>query len=62
MQKSKFQFLNPYLEDLKFTINDEFVLNGNKLEMQNEFGISVKRKENEKRVVRVYGNNKIKKS
>ena len=49
MQKSKFQFLNPYLEDLKFTINDEFVLNGNKLEMQNEFGISVKRKENEKR-------------
>mgnify|MGYP000503185471 CR=1 FL=1 len=49
MQKSKFQFLIPYFVALKFTITDEFVLNGHKLEMQNEFGISVTRKENEKR-------------
>lgn len=49
MKTSKFQFLNPYLEDLKFTLNDEFTPSDDKVEMQNKFGVVVKKRENENR-------------
>lgn len=49
MKKSKFQFLNPYLEELNFVANPDFDADTSKIEMQNSFNIQIKRVANENR-------------
>lgn len=49
MKTSKFQFLNPYLEEVYFTVNPDFVQGSDEdeIEMKNTFNIQVTRSENE---------------
>ena len=48
MKPSKFQFVNPYLEEINFVTNPDF--NGeDEIEMQNSFNIHVKQSEDENR-------------
>lgn len=51
MKSSKFQFLNPYLEEAYFTVNPEYDPEENEgdIEMQNSFNIQVARSKNENR-------------
>lgn len=51
MKSSKFQFLNPYLEEVYFTVNPEYTPETNEgdIEMQNTFNIQVARSKNENR-------------
>lgn len=51
MKSSKFQFLNPYLEEVYFTVNPEYTPETNEggIEMQNAFNIQVARSKNENR-------------
>lgn len=51
MKSSKFQFLNPYLVEVYFVVNPNFVLgeDNGEIEMQNAFNIQVKRSKNENR-------------
>ena len=49
MKSSKFQFLNPYLEELYFTANPEYAPDSAEIgiEMQNAFNVQVARSKNE---------------
>lgn len=49
MKNSKFQFLNPYLTEVRFDINQDFHTDGREVEMQNEFQVQVKKSKNENR-------------
>ena len=51
MRSSKFQFLNPYLEEISFSANSNFdaEIDNNGFEMQNNFNIQIQKKENENR-------------
>ena len=51
MKSSKFQFLNPYFEEVYFTVNPEYTPETNEggIEMQNAFNIQVARSKNENR-------------
>ena len=47
MKESKFQFLNPYLEEVYFIVNPDFNVDNNEnIEMKNSFGVQIKRDEN----------------
>lgn len=46
MKSSKFQFLNPYLEEVKFKINPEFNADDGEIKMHNSFEVSIKKYEN----------------
>lgn len=51
MKTSKFQFINPYLEEVYFEANPNFVagVDDGEIEIQNSFNIQIKRSENENR-------------
>lgn len=51
MKTSKFQFINPYLEEVYFEANPNFVagVDDGEIEIQNSFHIQIKRSENENR-------------
>ena len=50
MKASKFQFLNPYLEEVSFVTNSDYNVDGDKeIEMKNSFNIQVQRFQNENR-------------
>lgn len=49
MQESKFQFLNPYLEEIYFKVNSEFKIQDSEFEMENSFNVQVKRSSKENR-------------
>lgn len=49
MQNSKFQFLNPYLTEVHFNINQDFHADDKELEMQNEFQVQIKKSKYENR-------------
>lgn len=51
MKQSKFQFLNPYLEEVSFKVNHDFISpkDQSEFEMQNNFDIQVKRSKTENR-------------
>ena len=43
MKTSNFQFLKPHLEDIYFSINKDYIPDEPEVEMQNQFGINVKK-------------------
>ncbi len=45
MKTSKFQFSDPYLVELNFSVNPAFDSNNDEIEMQNNFQIHVSRSE-----------------
>ena len=51
MKSSKFQFLNPYLEEVYFTINPEYAPDANEgeIEMQNSFNVQVAQSKSQNR-------------
>lgn len=49
MKPSKFQFVNPYLEEVYFIENNNFDANETELEMQNSFNVQVKRNKDDNR-------------
>lgn len=49
MRPSKFQFLNPYLEEVYFAVNPSFNVDDGQIEMQNSFEVQVKRSEHSNR-------------
>ena len=50
MKASKFQFLNPYLEEVSFVTNSDYNVDVDKeIEMKNSFNIQVQRFQNENR-------------
>lgn len=51
MTQSKFQFINPYLEEIYFAANSQYHSqeNNEEIEMQNNFNVHVKKSENENR-------------
>lgn len=51
MKPSKFQFLNPYLEEVYFVANPDFISSeeDSELEMKNIFNVQVERSKNENR-------------
>lgn len=48
MKQSKFQFINPYLEEIYFLANSSFNAD-DEIEMENSFNVQIKRSENENR-------------
>lgn len=49
MKPSKFQFLNPYLKEVHFVVNQNFDPTTEEVDMKNSFDIQVKKSENENR-------------
>ena len=49
MKQSKFQFLNPSLEELYFVVNSELAADEVESEIQNNFHVQVRRSQNENR-------------
>ena len=51
MKKSKFQFINPYLEELVFQTNSDFNASMEEVEIQNSFQINRSKTENVAKVI-----------
>lgn len=51
MKKSKFQFLNPYLVECEYKMNEEFMREDEEIEMHNEFNVEVKRHKKQNRAI-----------
>lgn len=49
MKASNFQFLNPYLEEVHFEVNNDFDAERDKMEIQNSFNVEVKRSASQNR-------------
>lgn len=51
MRKSNFQFINPYLVECEYRINEEFTGEEENVEMHNEFNIDVQQHQSENRAI-----------
>lgn len=47
MKTSRFQFLNPYLEEVNFMTNPDYIASNGEIEMKNSFDIQVQRYKSE---------------
>lgn len=49
MRKSKFQFINPYLEEMYFSAVSNFDVENSDIEIQNSFSVEIKKNEDKNR-------------